>query len=134
MNDIATFLMFSGQRHGRAEEAIGFYVSLFPGSAIDRIERYGPGENQPEGTVRTAWFTLHGRRFMAIDSSAPHAFNFTPSVSLFVECDQEEEIDRLHAALADGGQELMPLGDYGFSRRFGWVADRFGVSWQLNLA
>lgn len=59
--------------------------------------------------------------------------NFTPSMSLFVECDTEEEVERLFAALSDGGSALMPLGDYGFSRRFGWVADRFGITWQLNL-
>lgn len=134
MKDILTFLMFSGENHGHAKAAIDFYVSLFPRSGIERLELYGAGEGQPEGTVRTAWFTLNGRRYMAIDSDGPHAFNFTPSMSLFVECETEEEIDRLHKALSEGGQELMPLGDYGFSRRFCWVNDRYGVSWQINLA
>jgi len=62
-----------------------------------------------------------------------HEFTFTPAVSLFVQCEDEAELDRLHAALSEGGGELMPPGDYGFSRKFTWVNDRFGVSWQLNL-
>ena len=69
-----------------------------------------------------------------MDSAAPHAFTFTPAMSLFVECESEEEIRRLYSALSNAGQVLMPLDDYGFSKQFGWVNDRFGVSWQLNLA
>ena len=60
-------------------------------------------------------------------------FTFTPSISLFVECESDAEIERLAGALGEGGQFMMPLGDYGFSRRFAWVSDRFGVSWQINL-
>lgn len=134
MKDILAFLMFSGKQHGKAKEAIDFYVSLFPRSSIESIDYYGAGESGPEGTVRSAVFTLKGRRFMAIDSAMQHSFNFTPSISLFVECDTEDEINRLYAALSESGEELMPLGDYGFSRKFGWVNDRFGVSWQLNQA
>jgi predicted 3-demethylubiquinone-9 3-methyltransferase (glyoxalase superfamily) len=62
-----------------------------------------------------------------------HSFTFTPAVSLFVRCDSEEEVSRLCSALAEGGNVLMPVGNYGFSRRFAWVNDRFGVSWQLNF-
>jgi predicted 3-demethylubiquinone-9 3-methyltransferase (glyoxalase superfamily) len=62
-----------------------------------------------------------------------HAFTFTPSLSLFVDCAGEDALDRRFAALSDGGQVLMPPADYGFSRKFAWVQDRFGVSWQLNL-
>lgn len=127
-------MMFSGEQHGKAKEAIDFYISLFPRSSIESIDHYGAGESQPEGTVRTAAFTLNGRRFMAIDSAIQHSFNFTPSMSLFVECDTEDEINRLYAALSESGEELMPLDNYGFSRKFGWVNDRFGVSWQLNQA
>ncbi len=134
MSKIATFLMFSGQQHGNAEEAINFYVVQFPNSRVETITRYGPGENEPEGTVKVATFTLNGQQFMAIDSAAPHQFNFTPSMSLFVQCESEEEIARLFDVLSASGQVLMPLDNYGFSKRFGWVNDRFGVSWQLNLA
>lgn len=133
MKDILTFLMFSGENHGKARQAIDFYVSLFPEALIERIDLWGADEGQPEGTVKTAIFVLKGRRFMASENTAPHAFNFTPSMSLFVECDTVEEVDRLFAALSDGGNVMMPLGDYGFSRRFGWAADRFGVSWQIHL-
>ncbi|MEU6173104.1 VOC family protein [Streptantibioticus parmotrematis] len=126
---ITTFLMFEGD----AEEAMTFYVSLFDDAEIVALDRYdaeGPGR---PGSVRHATFSLAGEVFMCIDSPARHAFTFTPAVSLFVQCGDEAEIDRLYAALAEGGTELMPLGGHGFSAKFGWVNDRFGVSWQLNL-
>uniref|UniRef100_A0AAU2JVJ6 VOC family protein n=1 Tax=Streptomyces sp. NBC_00049 TaxID=2903617 RepID=A0AAU2JVJ6_9ACTN len=126
---ITTFLMFEG----RAEEALTFYTSLFEDSEVVDIARYGPEGPGAEGTVVRATFSLAGQRFMCIDSFVEHAFGFTPAVSLFVECDTEAELDRLYGALADQGEELMPLGSYGFSPKFGWVNDRFGVSWQLNL-
>jgi predicted 3-demethylubiquinone-9 3-methyltransferase (glyoxalase superfamily) len=133
MKDIATFLMFSGKQHGKAKEAVDFYVAQFPRSSIESVDLYGPNETGPEGTVRTAVFFLNGKKFMAIDSAMAHAFNFTPSVSLFVECDTGAEVTSLYSALAaDGGEVLMALDNYGFSPRFGWVNDRFGVSWQLN--
>jgi predicted 3-demethylubiquinone-9 3-methyltransferase (glyoxalase superfamily) len=123
-------LMFEGT----AEAALNLYVSLFADSAITHIERYGPGEHGPEGTVKRATFTLAGREFAAIDSPVKHAFTFTPSISLFVECASEAEQDAAFARLSEGGGVLMPMGDYGFSTRFAWINDRFGVSWQLNLA
>jgi predicted 3-demethylubiquinone-9 3-methyltransferase (glyoxalase superfamily) len=134
MSQITTFLMFSGDKHGRAEEAVNFYVAQFANSRVDSIQRYGPGAKEPEGTVMLANFTLNGQKFMAMDSAAPHPFNFTPSVSLFVQCATEEELARLFHTLSDGGQVLMALNNYGFSKSFGWVNDRFGVSWQINLA
>ena len=127
---VRPFLMFEG----RAEEAMDFYVSLIPGSEITSIARYGPGQPGPEGSVVVATFTVAGQAVMCSDSFVKHGFTFTPASSLFVECESEEEIQRLASALAEGGAELMPLGNYGFSRQFAWVNDRFGVSWQLNLA
>ncbi|MFG2873606.1 VOC family protein [Streptomyces sp. NPDC048337] len=126
---ITTFLMFEG----RAEEAMTFYMSLFDDSEVVEITRYGAEGPGDEGTVQVATFSLAGQRFMCIDSHVKHGFGFTPAVSLFVHCDTAAELDRLYGALAEGGAELMPLGSYGFSARFGWVNDRFGVSWQLNL-
>jgi len=125
---ITTFLMFDG----KAEEAMTFYVSLFAGARILTVERYGKGEMGPEGSVKLATFDLAGQMFMCIDSPAKHAFTFTPSMSLFVDCG-ELEIDTLFARLSEGGHVLMPLAEYPFSRRFGWVSDMFGVSWQLRL-
>ncbi|MEQ9569881.1 MAG: VOC family protein [Longimicrobiales bacterium] len=125
---ITTFLMFEG----RAEEAMNHYVSLFDDSGIVGITRYGPEGPGAEGSVMYATFTLAGSRFMAIDSAVEHEFTFTPSMSLFVECESEDQIRGLHGALAQGGEELMALGDYGFSTLFAWINDRFGVSWQLT--
>ncbi|MGN6333946.1 MAG: VOC family protein [Motilibacteraceae bacterium] len=124
------FLMFQG---GVAEEAISFYTSLFEDGQVLDVTRYGPEGPGPEGTIQLARFALAGQQFLASDSFVTHGFSFTPSLSVWVETGSTEEIDRLFAALGQGGGELMPLGDYGFSPRFGWVNDRFGVSWQLNL-
>ena len=126
---IRPFLMFIGT----ANEAMHFYVSLFPGSEILESEQYGPGEPGAEGTIKLATFALGGQEFICIDSPAVHDFTFTPSISIFVNCESEAELRDVYARLVDGGAALMPLGDYGFSSLFGWVNDRFGVSWQLNL-
>lgn len=127
---IHTFLMFEG----RAEEAINAYVALIPRSRIVDIKRYGKDGPGPEGSVFLARFELNGVEYRAIDSYVKHAFTFTPAMSLFVECDSEAEIDRIYGALIESGKALMPIGNYGFSKKFGWVNDRFGVSWQINLA
>jgi predicted 3-demethylubiquinone-9 3-methyltransferase (glyoxalase superfamily) len=118
---------------GRAEEAMNLYTLLFKQSAILSITRYGANEAGAEGSVQYATFTLNGQEFMCIDSSAQHAFTFTPSISLYVRCDTEEEIDTVFARLLQDGQIFMPLDRYPFSKKFGWVSDKFGVSWQLNL-
>ena len=74
-----------------------------------------------------------GREFLCIDSPTKHKFTFTPSMSLFVDCEDQAELEAAFDRLADGGKVLMPVNNYGFSTRFGWVNDRYGVSWQLNL-
>ena len=113
---------------------MNFYVSLFDDARVIEITRYGPEGPGPEGTVQTARFSLAGQEFYCSDSFVRHGFNFTPSFSVWIETESEEELERLFAALAKGGTHLMPLDNYGFSRRFGWLNDRYGVSWQLNLA
>lgn len=123
------FLMFEGN----AEEAMNLYVSAIPGSAIVEVVRYGPGQPGPEGSVMRATFSVAGQEVMCSDSFVKHAFTFTPSVSFFVECDSDGEVERLSTVLSERGAVLMPLASYGFSRRFAWVADRFGVTWQLNF-
>lgn len=130
MEKVTPFLMF---QDGKAEEAMNFYTSLIEDSSITNIVRYGANESGDEGTVMQATFTLKGQEVMCIDSNIKHQFTFTPSFSLFVTCSTEEELDTLYRKLNEGGQALMPLGDYGFSKKFGWLNDRFGVSWQLNL-
>jgi predicted 3-demethylubiquinone-9 3-methyltransferase (glyoxalase superfamily) len=133
MQKTTTFLMFVGEQCGKAEEAINFYISLFKDSAIQSIEHYKANEpGGKEGTVKLASFTLAGQTYMAIDSAGGHKFSFTPAISIYVNCESEEETENLYNSFTDGGSVLMPLGDYGFSKKFGWVADRYGVSWQLN--
>jgi len=128
--NVLPFLMFEG----RCEEAMNLYVGLIPGGRIVDIQRFGAGGPGKEGSVMRASFVVGGQTVMCFDSPAKHAFTFTPASSLFVTCDSEAEFDRIVAGLAEGGQFLMPPDNYGFSRKFAWTNDRFGVSWQINLA
>ena len=129
MQAVTTFLMFNGQ----AEEAMNFYTSLIENSSIVRMNKFGNEGPGKEGTVMHAIFSLNGTAYMCIDSIAKHDFGFTPSVSIYVTCKSDEEISRLYSNLSGGGQVFMELGNYGFSTKFGWIQDKFGVSWQLNL-
>jgi predicted 3-demethylubiquinone-9 3-methyltransferase (glyoxalase superfamily) len=126
---VTPFLMFEG----RAEEAMKLYTSVIPGSRIVEMQKYGKEHGAAEGLVLKATFTLGGREVICIDSPAKHAFTFTPSISMFVTCASAAEVDRIFGALGEGGQVMMPLGEYPFSKRFGWTSDRFGVSWQIIL-
>ena len=126
---VTPFLMFEGV----AEEAMTFYVLLFNGEIVS-VTRYGPGEPGPEGSIKRADFTLAGQHVICIDSAIKHEFTFTPAMSLFVECVSETELDQVFVELSANGKVLMPPGNYGFSERFTWINDRFGVSWQLNVA
>ncbi|WP_077622826.1 VOC family protein [Sediminibacillus massiliensis] len=123
------FLMFSGT----AEEAMEHYVEAFNDAEVIYISKYGPDEAGVEGSVMQAAFTVKGQEIMCIDSSVGHEFGFTPGISLFVTCDTEDEIDWAFEKLSVDGIVLMPLAEYPFSRKFGWVQDKFGVTWQLNL-
>lgn len=125
-----TFLMFQG---GKAEAALNFYAENVPDTHIVSLQRFGPEGPGPEGTVLRGQAVIAGMPVMVHDSYVTHGFDFTPSISFFVECDDEAQIDALAAKLGEGGAALMPLGSYGFSRKFAWLADRFGISWQLNL-
>ncbi len=130
MEKVTPFLMF---QDGKAEEAMEYYTSLIEDSEIKSITRYGaegPGE---EGTVVQAVFSLKGQDFMCIDSHVNHEFTFTPSFSIYLTCDTEKEIDELYNKMIRNGTALMPINNYGFSEKFGWLVDQFGVSWQLNL-
>lgn len=129
MQNITPFLMFEG----KAEEAMNFYISIFKDSKIKSIARYGANEAGTEGTVQHATFILDGQEFMCIDSHVKHGFSFTPALSLYVNCSSEEQISDYFTRLSSDGQVFMPLDSYPFSEKFGWVGDKFGVSWQLNL-
>jgi len=130
MEKVTPFLMF---QDGNAEEAMNFYTSLIEDSEITGIVRYGANEAGDEGTVMQATFSLKEQEFMCIDSNIKHQFTFTPSFSIYITCSTDEEIEHLYEKLIEGGQALMPIGNYGFSKKFGWLNDRFGVSWQLTL-
>jgi predicted 3-demethylubiquinone-9 3-methyltransferase (glyoxalase superfamily) len=126
---VVPFLMFDGV----AENAMRFYISLFSDSGIKHIEQYGPDEQGKEGAIKRADFTVSGCDMICIDSPVKHDFTFTPSMSIFVDCEDEGELIKAFNQLSSEGEVLMPLDNYGFSTKFGWVNDRFGVSWQLNL-
>jgi predicted 3-demethylubiquinone-9 3-methyltransferase (glyoxalase superfamily) len=127
---VTPFLMFTG----KADEAMRFYVDLFDESEIREVKYYGPGEQGPEGTVHQAEFVISGQRLMCIDSPPVHDFTFTPSISLFVTSPDEAKIISYFEKLSEGGAVLMPLDSYPFSRKYAWVTDRFGVSWQLSAS
>lgn len=115
-------LMFTQSVAGKAEEAMQLYTSVFPNAEIKDISRYEKGEGDVEGTVKHGRFLLNGQMFVAMDSSAPHAFTFGEGVSISVSCDTQEEIDHYwNSLIANGGQESM----------CGWLKDKYGVSWQI---
>lgn len=118
------FLMFQG----RCEDALSFYAEAIPGARIVSLDK------KPDGTVAMARLSVAGLEILANDSPPVHAFDFTPSTSIFLTVDAPEDVDALANVLGEGGRLLMPPNDYGFSRRFGWAQDRFGVSWQINAA
>ncbi len=130
MQKVTTFLMFDG----KAEEAMNLYTSLFDNSQIITVSRYRANDAGMEGKVLHAVFSLNGQQLMCIDSSVKHNFTFTPAMSLYVTCETEAEIDRVFEELSKDGEVLMPLAQYPFAKKFAWVNDRYGVSWQLALA
>jgi predicted 3-demethylubiquinone-9 3-methyltransferase (glyoxalase superfamily) len=135
MQKTITSLMFVGDQCGKAEEAINFYTSLLKNSAVQNIQYYKAGEQGgKDGAVKHAIFTLAGQEYMASDSSLEHKFSFTPSISIYVNCESDEEIELLFKKLSERGSAFMPLNNYGFSKKFAWLKDGYGVSWQLNLA
>lgn len=126
---VSTFLMFIGN----AEEAINFYAGILDDMQIVSIERYDESAPGMSGKVKLAELLISGQRFKFIDSPPVHAFTFTPSVSIFISSTSKEAVARYYERLSAGGQVLMPLAEYPFSRKYGWVADRYGVSWQLSF-
>jgi predicted 3-demethylubiquinone-9 3-methyltransferase (glyoxalase superfamily) len=112
-----------------AKEAALFYVSIFDDAKILDITIL---EDTPSGDAEMLSFQLEGQLFSAI-SGGPF-FKLNPSISLMVACSTVDEVDKKYAALSQGGTDLMPLGEYPFSKRYAWVSDRYGLSWQLILS
>lgn len=129
MTRVSTHLMFQGN----AGEALAAYRRIFSDFSVQDIECYSEGEAGKPGMVKQARVSFCGHELMVIDSPIPHDFDFTPSMSLLVDFETSDVLEDAFSNLSSGGQVMMPLDDYGFSRRFGWVVDSFGVSWQLNL-
>ena len=129
MQKIIPCLWFDKQ----AEDAAKFYTSLFDNSNIGNIVRYpAVGKEihgQDEGTVMTVDFTLEGYQFTALNGGP--VFTFTPAISFMVVCESKEKVEKLWNALIDGGKALMPLDTYDFSAHYGWVQDKYGLSWQI---
>jgi predicted 3-demethylubiquinone-9 3-methyltransferase (glyoxalase superfamily) len=115
MQKIVTFLWFDNQ----AEEAANLYVSVFKNSKIGNVRRYGNAGPGAEGSVMSVTFQLEGQEFYALNGG-PH-FKFTPAISLFVNCETQEEVDRLWDKLSAGGRK----------DRCGWLQDKYGLSWQI---
>ena len=115
MQKITTFLTYNDQ----AEEAVKLYVSIFKNSEILNISRYGEGAPLPAGTVISASFVLDGQEFIALNGGP--SFSFAEGISLFVNCETQEEVDDLWEKLSAGGEK----------GRCGWLKDKFGVSWQI---
>jgi predicted 3-demethylubiquinone-9 3-methyltransferase (glyoxalase superfamily) len=121
------FLMFQGE--GKA--ALALWQEAFPELEVLDLQEHPEGPQA--GQIAAARIRLGGSEWRLFDSPPVHAFTFTPATSIFVDCDSEEHLRRLLAILGEGGATMMPPGNYGFSTLFTWIADRFGVSWQLNL-
>ena len=115
MQKISPCLWFDG----RAEDAMKFYVGLFPNARVTDVMHYGDGAPYPKGSVLSCEFELEGQAFTALNG--PPMFAFTPAVSFLVRCETQAEVDRYWSALLEGGQPMQ----------CGWLTDRFGVTWQI---
>jgi predicted 3-demethylubiquinone-9 3-methyltransferase (glyoxalase superfamily) len=119
---------------GQAEEAVHFYISIFPDAEVLSLDRYGPEEPGRAGTVKSAVFRIADQMLRCIDSSDVHGFGFTPALSFFFDCRDVAMFDALFGQLSDQGKVLMPPDRYPFAERYAWLSDRYGVSWQLSVA
>lgn len=112
---ITPFLWFNGN----IKEALDFYTGIFKQTKIIHVQHYGDGWPGSEGKIMTATVELEGQLFMAIDGGPQ--FTFSPAISFFVNCTDQEEVDFLWEKLSDGGEK----------QNCGWLKDKFGLSWQI---
>lgn len=124
MSKITPFLWYDKE----ALEAAKLYTSLFPNSQIQGEEEFKNPEPY-NSTVQIVFFSLNGLKIQAMNAGP--MFKFNPSISFFVKCGTREEVDTLYNKLIDGGSALMKLGKYDWSEHYGWVVDRFGLTWQI---
>ena len=115
LQKITPFLWFDGH----AEEAAGFYASVFPNSKVVNVVRYGEAGPGPAGSAMTVEFVLEGQKFVGLNGG-PH-FKFSEAISFVVNCEGQEEVDHYWEKLSEGGSES----------RCGWLKDKFGLSWQI---
>ena len=118
MQKITPFLWFDG----RAEEAASFYTGIFKNARITEVTRYGEAGPGPKRAIMSATFELEGQEFIALNGGP--MFKFSPAISFFVKCETQDEVDAYWAALSEGGQTL----------RCGWLTDKFGVHWMVNIS
>lgn len=128
---IVPFLWFAND----AEEAVNFYTTCFSNSKMGSITHYdeasAKASGQPKDSVLTASFQLNGQEFIALNGGP--VFKFTPAISFSVNCQSENEVDELWKKFSEGGKIMMELSEYPFSKKFGWIQDKYGLSWQLNF-
>jgi len=115
MQKITPFLWFDAND----EEAVAFYTSIFPNSSVQQVDPYGKDSPGTEGTVMVIAFTLNGQEFMALNGGP--VYKITPAISFVVSCEDQAEVDHYWEHLTEGGHE----------DQCGWLADKFGVSWQI---
>lgn len=129
MQKIIPHLWFNNQ----AEEAAKFYTSIFNNSKIGDVAFYDEASikasGMPEGSILTAEFQLNGFEFVALNGGP--IFKPTPAISFFANCITEEEVNAIWNKLSPGGNVLMPLDKYSFREKYGWIQDKYGVSWQI---
>jgi len=133
MQKTIPFMMFTGDNCGKAKEAATFYTSLIKNSEVIHVKELEPGEPGAEkGWIKHVQFSLAGTEYMAADDPQGD-YSFNPSISICINCETETEIETLYKALSKGGNIMMPLDSYGFSKKFTFLSDKYNLAWQLIL-
>ena len=114
----------------KAEEALDFYSSVFPSFSLISLNHHAEPHQE---LIMLAVFSINEQEIMISDSFVSHEWGITPGISFFMDLNNEDELDALSKSLESGGKIHMPADDYGFSKRFAWVEDKFGINWQLNV-
>ena len=114
----------------RAQEALDFYSATFPSFKLHTTQHHAEPH---DALIMLATFSIRGQELMISDSPIEHEWGITPGVSFFLDVDSEINLLSLAEQLSDEGKVMMPPGNYGFSKQFAWVEDRFGINWQLNV-